>query len=238
MVKEVYAPYLDTPVAASAPGKMTLVVVNAEEPAGKPLAKCRMQRVCLTVHRGEPDDQLLHEQGPAAFRRARIPDLCQEALSQGGLLTAEDLAYRTFFVTPRTISRDLKALRENVPEIPVPLRSLRQDIGPVLTHRTAIVEAALDGKTTTEICYAHRHSAEAVANYLSTFARCVQLQRRGLSTSEIAYVLSRGPTLIASYLRITNECAADPNRAAHLEELLRLGRVGGKKGAAGGGTDG
>ncbi len=227
VVKEVYAPYLDTATAASAPGKMTLVVVSAEEPAGKPLAKCQMQRVCLTVHRGKEDDRLLQRHGPAAFRRARIADLCQEALSQGGLLTAEDLAYRTFFVTPRTITRDLKALRET--EIPVPLRSIRQDIGPVLTHRTAIVQAALDGKTTSEICYALRHSAEAVANYLSTFARCVQLQRRGLSGSEIAFVLRRGPTLIESYLQLSTKCAADPNRAAHLEELLRLGQVGGKK---------
>ena len=151
-------------------------------------------------------------------------------------LTAEDLAYRTFFVTPRTITRDLKALRET--EIPVPLRSIRQDIGPVLTHRTAIVQAALDGKTTSEICYALRHSAEAVANYLSTFARCVQLQRHGLSGSEIAFLLRRGPTLIESYLQLSTECAADPNRAAHLEELLRLGQVGGKKDAAAGGADG
>ncbi len=237
-MKEVYAPYLDTATAASAPGKVTLVVVNAEEPAGKPLAKCQMQSVCLTVHRGQEDDRLLQQKGPGAFRRARIADLCQEALSQGGLLTAEDLAYRIFFVTPRTITRDLKVLRESAPEIAVPLRSLRQDIGPVLTHRTAIVKAALKGKTTSEICYDLRHSPEAVANYLSTFVRCVQLQRRELSASEIAFLLRRGPTLIERYLELATDCEADPNQAAHLEELMRLGQVGEKKGTAGGRTDG
>ncbi len=110
----------------------------------------------------------------------------------------------------------MKVLRESAPEIPVPLRSLRQDIGPVLTHRTAIVEAALDGKTTTEICYAHRHSAEAVANYLSTFARCVQLQHRGLSAWGIAYPGSRGRSRGGSHRRSGNECAAGRIRAAHL----------------------
>ncbi len=114
-VKEVYAPFLATATASSVPGKVTLVVVSAEEPAGKPLAKCQMQQVCLSVHRGQEDDRLLQHKGPAAFRRARIADLCQEALSQGGLLTAEDLAYRIFFVTPRTITRDLKVLREPFP---------------------------------------------------------------------------------------------------------------------------
>ena len=222
VVKEVYAPYLDAASAAiSPPGKITLMVVNADEPAGKPLAKCRMQPVC-----------------PAAFRRARIPELCQEALSQDGLLTVEDLAYRIFFVTPRTISRDLKALREADPEVVVPLRSVRQDIGPVLTHRTAIVQAALEGQTTSQICDAVRHSPEAVANYLSTFVRCVQLERRGVSVGEIAFLLRRGPSLVERYLELAAECEGDPNRSAHLEELLRLGQAGGKKSAAGGGTHG
>lgn len=39
-------------------------------------------------------------------RGARLLELCQVALSQRGLLTAEDPAFRVFFVTPRTISRD------------------------------------------------------------------------------------------------------------------------------------
>ena len=238
VVKEVYAPYLDAASTRAPPGRTSLMVVSADEPAGKPLARCQMQQVSLTVHRGSQDDRLLNKQGPAAFRRARIPQLCQEALSQGGLLTAEDLAYRIFFVTPRTISRDLKALRESDPEAVVPLRSIRQDIGPVLTHRTAIVKAALEGKTTTEICAALHHSPEAVANYLSTFVRCVQAQRRGMSAGEIAFLLRRGRSLIERYLELLAESEADPNRAAHLEELLRLGQAGGKKGATGGGSDG
>lgn len=238
VVKEVYAPYLDAASPGAAPGRTSLMVASADEPAGKPLAQCQMQLVSLTVHRGAQDDRLLHQQGPAAFRRARIAPLCQEALSQGGVLTAEDLAYRIFFVTPRTISRDLKALRESDPEVVVPLRSIRQDIGPVLTHRTAIVKAALEGKTTSEICAALHHSPEAVANYLSTFVRCMQAQRRGMSVGEIAFLLQRGPSLIESYLDLLAESEADPNLAAHLEELQRLGQAGGGKGAAGGGCDG
>lgn len=238
VVKEVYAPYLDTASSAAPPGRLSLMVVSAEEPAGKPLARCQMQLISLTVHRGSKDDRLLYEQGPAAFRRARIAPLCQEALSQGGVLTVEDLAYRIFFVTPRTISRDLKALRESDPKAVVPLRSIRQDIGPVLTHRTAIVKAALEGKTTSQICAGLHHTPEAVGNYLSTFVRCVQLQRRGASVSEIAFLLQRGPSLIESYLALLAESEADPNLAAHLEELLRLGQARGEKDTAGGGCDG
>ncbi len=237
VVREIYAPYFDAPATALPPGKTTLVVVHAEEPAGKRLSECRKQTVCLSVHRGSQDDVLLRREGPSAFRRARIPDLCQEALSQDGLLTREDLAYRVFYVAPRTISRDLHFLRQS--DVEVPLRGTVHDIGPVLSHRTEIVRLALEGHVTTEICRRLRHSPEAVANYLSTFTRCVQLQRRGMDVGQIAFVLRRGRTLIEGYLELLAESEGDRNRAYHLDDLLRLGCCGGKKKAAAeGGDDG
>lgn len=239
VVREIYAPYFDTPAAELPPGKMTLVVVHAEEPAGKRLADCRKQTVCLSVHRGAPDDALLRREGPAAFRRARIADLCQEALSQGGLLTREDLAYRVFFVSPRTMTRDLQVLRQTEAGLRIPLRGTVHDIGPVLSHRTEIVDLALEGHTTTQICQRLRHSAEAVANYLSTFTRCVQLHRRGMEAGQIAFVLRHGRSLIDSYLKLLTESEADANRQYHLAELLRLGNCrGGKKAGGGGRSDG
>lgn len=233
VVKEVYFPLREAQGNQPTPGKVTLVALDAEEPAGKPIAACQKVILNLTVHRGAEDDQLLQQQGPEALRRARIPELCQEALSQGGLLTAEDLAYRIFFVTPRTISRDLKALRQTTPLPLIPMRSTLHDIGPVLTHRTEIVRLALQGKTTSEICSIMRHSPAAVANYLSTFTRCAQLARRGLQAGQIAFVLRRGPSLIRRYLELLAECETDRNLAYHLDELMRLGTAnrGGKGGA-------
>jgi len=233
VVKDVYFPYLEAEATRPTPGKVTLVAVASEEPAGKPIAACQKVSLCLTVHRGAEDDRLLQQKGPEALRRARLPELCQEALSQGGLLTAEDLAYRVFFVTPRTISRDLKALRQSDPHLLLPMRSTLHDIGPVLTHRTGIVRWALQGKTTSEICSITRHSPAAVANYLSTFVRCAQLARRGMEAGQIAFLLRRGPALIKSYLELLADCEKERNFAYHLEELMRLGTAhrGGKGGA-------
>lgn len=236
VVREVYAPYLEGSPSEAPPGRITLTAVSAAEPAGKTLAACQKVTVTLTVHRGPEDDRLLKREGPAAFRRARIPELCEEALSQGALLTAEDLAYRVFFVTPRTITRDLTALRQSDPARLVPMRGSLHDIGPVLSHRRQIVRLSLEGKTTTEICRTTRHTAQAVANYLSTFTRCVQLHRRGMEAKQIAFLLRRGPGLIETYLELLSQCESDPNLAYHLEELLRLGSGRGKKGGAGGGS--
>ena len=157
-VKEVYAPFFDGPdAAASQPGRVTLVAVAADEPAGKAVADCHKRTVSLTLHRGASDDRLLDELGPRGFRRERIPDLCQQALSQGALLTREDLACRLFLVGLRTISRDLAWLRAH-DRRPLPLRGTVHDIGPVLTHRVEVVRLALEGKTTSEICTILRHS--------------------------------------------------------------------------------
>jgi DNA-binding CsgD family transcriptional regulator len=223
VVKEVYFPFLDEQSVKAPPGKITLIAVSADEPAGKPVVDCEKQSVCLTIHRGSEDDRILQERGAAGFRQARIIDLCQEALSQGALLTREDLAYRVFFVSPRTITRDLNILREVDPDVMIPLRSTVHDIGPVLTHRTRIVHLALEGKTMTEICQTIKHSPQAVNNYLATFVRCVHLKRKGMQVGQIAFLLRRGKALVQQYLDIITECELDKNMSYHLEELMRLG---------------
>jgi hypothetical protein len=63
-VKEVYFPFLEAASPSAPPGKVTLVAVCADEPAGKPVAACEKRTVCLTVHRGAQDDRLLQEEGP------------------------------------------------------------------------------------------------------------------------------------------------------------------------------
>ena len=232
VVHEVYGAALGASGSGVLPGQITLVAVDAEEPAGKPVAECEKRTIRLTVHRGATDDRCLQKEKVAAFRRSRIPDLCQEALSQGALLTREDLAYRIFFVSPRTISRDLDALRKVDPQRPIPLRSMVHDIGPVLTHRTQIVRLALEGRTTSQICQIMRHSPAAVSNYVSTFTRCAQLAREGMQAGQIAFLLRRGKGLIQRYLELLKECRQDKNLAYHLQELLQIGQAGAlKKGA-------
>ena len=191
IIKEVYFPFLSAESPQAPPGKITLIVVAADEPAGKPIAVCEKRTVCLTLHRGKCDDLLIHQHGPAAFRRARLLDLCQQSI-QGGLVTSEDLAYRVFFVTPRTISRDLEVVRQAHPNVLIPMRSTLHDLGPVLTHRTQIVRLALQGKTTTQICQIMHHSPEAVANYLSTL-RSAQLAAKKLQVGRTPFSCGAAP---------------------------------------------
>jgi hypothetical protein len=55
VAKETYLPFQDEQSIKAPPGKITLTAVSADKPAGKPLAACEKQNVCLTVHRGNED---------------------------------------------------------------------------------------------------------------------------------------------------------------------------------------
>ncbi len=220
-VKEVYYPYLGSGGSAIPPGHISMLCVDAEEPAGKPIKDCQMRTITLHIHNGKSDDAIMHNKGISYFRRLKTPFLAQDALSQGALLTREDLAFRIFFVGTRTISRDIKCLRAQHPELPVPIRSTVQDIGPVLTHRNEIVRLALEGKTTTEICQIMHHSPSSVANYLNVFARCAYLHSKDMQAGQIAFLLRRGKGLIRQYLDLLELCKSDKNMAYHLNELMR-----------------
>src|SRR6202042_2936002 len=116
-----------------------------------------------------------------------------------------------------------KAIRKADPDVLIPMRSTLRDIGPVLTHRVQIIKLALQGKTTSQICQIMHHSPEAVANYLSAFARCAQLANKEMQPGQIAFLLRRGVSLVNAYLQILEECRRDRNMAYHLDELLRIG---------------
>lgn len=199
LVKDVYFPWLAQPEAIQA-GQLVLTVVSAEEPGHKPLKYCNMVPVILTLYAGVEDYEyrLAHgRDGVAALRQRQIERMANEALDQGGLLTAEDLALRIFNCGLRTISRDLKALAAR--EAVVPLRSQQKDAGRALTHRAQAVELYLQRYTFTQIRERIRHSLSAIANYVVTFTLVVAHTHKGHPVDEIAFLMQISPTLVRQY---------------------------------------
>jgi hypothetical protein len=199
LVRDVYFPWLTQPEAIQA-GQLAMTAVSAEEPGHKPLSKCKMVPVVLTLYAGEDDYQyrLEHEpDGVAALRQRQMERLAHEALDQGALLTAEDLAFRLFNCGLRTISRDLKELA--VQGIVVPLRSQQKDAGRALTHRVQAVELYLKRHTFTQIRQRMRHSLLSIANYVVTFALVEAHTRDSHSVDEIAFLMQISPALVRQY---------------------------------------
>lgn len=199
LVKEVYFPWLSQPEAIQA-GQLAMTAVSADEPGHKPLSKCRMVPVVLTLYAGEEDHRyrLSHKpNGTVSLRQRQIERMAHEALDQGALLTAEDFAFRIFNCGLRTISRDLKALADR--GVVVPLRSQQKDVGRALSHRAQAVELYLKRHTFTQIQRRIYHSLPAIANYVVTFAVVVVHTREGYTTNEIAFLMQISPALVRQY---------------------------------------
>ncbi len=219
LVKEVYFPWLAQSQAIQA-GQLILTVVSADEPGHKPLAQCKMVPVILTLYAGPEDYEYRLAHGPdgvAALRQRQIERMANEALDQGGLLTAEDLAFRVFNCGLRTISRDLKALAAQ--GVVVPLRSQQKDAGRALSHRVQAVELYLKRHTFTQIRERIRHSLPAIANYVVSFALVAAHTRDGHPRDEIAFLMQISPALVQQYQELY-ERYNTPEYHERIEEII------------------
>ena len=211
-VKEVFSLGPDDADHQLGLGQIKLLVVAAEEPAGKPLEQCQKVTVLLTLDAGQEDYQVRLAHGVEGLRRARILRVTAEARDQGGLLSYEDLAFRLFNCGVRTIVRDVQALRRR--DIAVPTRGQQQDIGPGQTHRVQAVRLYLQGLEANEIARRLYHTLGSIENYVTTFARVVFLANKGYGDDEIAFVIRRSSPLVAAYRKLFGEFQAQPSRSA------------------------
>src|SRR6516165_2432507 len=199
-------------------GRIRLLVVAAQEPAGKPLAACQKVSVLLTLDAGPEDYQVRLAHGVEGLRRCRILRVTAEAREQGGLLSYEDLAFRLFNCGVRTIVRDVQALRRR--GIEVPARGQQQDIGPGQTHRVQAVRLYLKGLEANEIARRLYHTLGSIENYITTFARIVLLANKGYSDDEIAFVIRRSSPLVAAYRQLYTEFEGKPAAGRRMAEIL------------------
>jgi len=217
-VKEVFPIGRDEPDHQLGLGQIKLLVVAANEPAGKPLAECQKVTVLLTLDAGQEDYQIRLAHSVDGLRRARILRVTAEAREQGGLLSYEDLAFRLFNCGLRTIVRDVQELRRR--DIAVPTRGQQQDIGPGQTHRVQAVRLYIQGLEPNEIARRLYHTIGCIENYVTTFARVVFLANKGYSDDEIAFVMRRSSPLVAAYRKLYGEYQAKPTAQRRLGEIL------------------
>jgi CRP-like cAMP-binding protein len=206
------------------PGQVRLVVASFKAPFGPPLAEVEKVEVTLTVDSGAEDAEVRQRDGLAGLRRGRILRLTEEALAQGGVLTQEDLG-RALGVEPRTIRRDIQALKSEGHLIPT--RGQVKGVGRGQTHKVKIIELWLDRQGYDQIARRLYHSPQAIKRYVSTFLRMVVLHRQGSGVADIAFLTHSSERLVRDYLALYDRAQEMPHRAEKLaEELARvLGRA-------------
>jgi hypothetical protein len=211
------------------PGQLCVLAVEADEPAGKPLAECRFKPIILSLH--HTDDEVLRQQVGgrqviSELRRSKMQRMAVEALAQGTYLTVEDLANKIFNCGERTLEQDLRHLRTK--DIQVPLRGQQADIGRSVSHKVQAVQLALQRKLPTEIAHRLQHSLEAIERYLADFAAIAQLLSEGWPVETISFVRRVSLGLVREYEVLYHDAETPAQRQA-LADLMRQWAPASKK---------
>ena len=212
LVKSVFIDEMDNDLLQA--GQMKIYAVSKKEPPGKPIKKCELVPVIITVDTKD-DMGVYRKYGLAAYRQHVICRVTEEAFEQDGLLTVEDLV-KILKSSPRTIKRDIEVLRKK--DIYVRTRGYVQDIGRGVSHKARAVELWMKRKTYTEIGRYMNHSLDSIKRYLTEFGKIVILKEKGLSDLDIRFLVGISETLYKEYVELY-EKYNNPEYADRIKEL-------------------
>lgn len=194
-MRRLFAEHLRVPEKS---GTLLIHALAAEEPPGKPLARCEKVAVELTLD-APGDLEVWDSRGLAALRQAKVLRLASEAAEQAALLTQEDLA-RLLCSSVSTIKRDIAALRRD--GFAVPTRGTLQDIGPHTSHKAMVVRLYLESLSFAELERRSRHSTRAIERYLKHFTQVARLERADHPPEEIRLITGLSLRVIEEYLAL------------------------------------
>lgn len=203
------------------PGQMSWRAIDALEPPGKPLRDCKYHTVRLTVHALEEDSEVLHSYGRSAKRGQQMSRMCEEAFSQGTLLTQEDLA-TLLDCDVRTIRGDQKRYQEKF-GILLATRGNKCDIGPGVTHREKAIRLFIEGREAIAIARQLQHSLKAVERYINSYCRIVYCQRQLRDTLKTAMVVGVSIALVDKCLDIHQSHCLNPDYRDRLSTIEEVG---------------
>lgn len=184
-------------------GQIYYTAVAYGEPAGKPIRKCKLVRIRLTLDAPE-DLQHLERQagGVLALREARLFRMALEAVEQGARLTQEDFV-RLLGVDLRTVRRIIRRLRLH--EVYVPTRGYSQDIGRGTSHKAIAVKMYLQYATYSQIQQATQDVAASLVRYLKDFSAVVQAVALSIPSHQLPVITGLSKSLVDEYLALLRD---------------------------------
>jgi len=133
----------------------------------------------------------------------QIERITAEAWMQDGVLTTLDLEW-ILGISPNLIRELLEQYHEHF-GILLPTAGSVLDMGRTLTHKTLVVEMALDGLTTQEIARRIYHTPEAVDNYLRLFDRVLLMCYYQVPVSAMPRITGHSQRLLEEHLNLVKK---------------------------------
>jgi hypothetical protein len=198
-------------------GNILYEALSLDEPAGKPVSECERKLIKLLFQTAD-DFKTLKEKGLPELRRQKIQRFSAEAISQGTVLTYEDLAH-LLTTSVSTIKSDARRLRDS--GVLLPTRGRQKDIGRTISHKIQIIDLWLKKYSFTEIEKRSHHSAGSIERYLDEFRKTVYLKEQGMDISEIRLITKRSEKLIKDYLDIYSSALRSPEKYLNLKDFQK-----------------
>jgi len=154
-----------------------------------------------------------------ALKIRQIERITAEAWQQDGVLTMLDLEW-LLNLNGTALRNLLNAYQEHFGVL-LPTAGTVLDMGRTLTHKTIVVEMALDGMSTQQIARRIFHTPEAVDHYLRLFDRVLVLQYYGLPPNLMRQVTGHSLALINEHLALADKHF--PNEQSLVEHLTSRG---------------
>lgn len=217
-VHEIYGTFFDMSGSLK-PGQTLFQVLAIDNCPSTQIKHAKQVSVILTLDNGPEDLRIRENSGVSGLRIHRMERVCNEAFQQGGVLTVEDLAFRLFNCGPRTICRDIKELKRR--NIILPLRSVVQDMGRAITHRSQIITQWLKGNEYSDIANSTFHSVASVRNYVDKFKRTIALANEGYDIHSIGFLVKISSDLATEYYKLWKSCAATQHRKAEMADFIK-----------------
>ena len=196
-------------------GEIAYEAVAAEEPAGKHIRLARKVSVRLKLLDFASDFETLASYGLAGLRRHRLARLTRQAYDQGALLSYEDLAM-LLTTSPATVRRDAAELRHHGQFVMT--RGTKKDMGPGVSHKTAILDLYFKGYAFTDIERTTNHSESAVKRYLADFLQVASLHQQDFALHQIRLITQESERLVREYLQLYDTYHEQDNQ--RLRDLL------------------
>lgn len=198
------------PISHLRPGQMLWIAVDKNEKLGykKPITETKTRSVILTILAREDILKYLRGVPLDKIQQGAWARLLSEAAKQGAVLSGIDIS-TIFKLYPDLVFKAIRAYEEEHQTI-LPRRGTIHDLGPSVSHKTAICRKKLtENKSTSQIAQETHHTSEAVDRYLKGLYQVIFCRERGMSTRDTSFVTSMSEGLVKQYTKLANSLKQD-----------------------------
>ena len=167
----------------------------------------------------EQEASLVTRDDLKALKVCQLERITAEAWQQDGVLTLLDLEW-LLNINATTLRQLLNAYQEHFGVL-LPTAGTVLDMGRTLTHKTIVVEMALERMSTQQIARRIFHTPEAVDQYLRVFDRVLVLRHYGLPPKLMSQVMGHSLALVKEHLALAEKHF--PTREALIDYLHKRG---------------